>query len=568
MTNKLHYTFTGTLADAINNDICVPAMSIGSVLVNTITRAIYIRTKNTIPAIVGDWTLVDGTGDSGDIYAASLNFDTMSKTLSLLRTDGATLSANLSTLVNIPAAVDIPFNNAGTNFIATNVEAAIKELNTTRAFAKMPFFVSPPTTNKAIGVNDDIFRYGKLYIGISISNDVSKLKVNGGFSSGTSNLMLVNATNGSSILGGDGNTIYDAINYADPYSGQAGSQIIGGKTNRITGNANTTINSIITVVTGKYNILANSNTSNIIGDNNVVFSAYASNITGVQNGVHNLINTNVQGNLNQILYGLNISQFEQSNTNIILFARNVSNFYQSSENIVLKLDSGLVRSDGNLIWGRYLLADSGGNVDSFNVLLGQNVKTSGINNFIWSATEDTLVDDTPSLISHDGVVALLDKVAPTNVMNSSVNNEFMARFSGGFRLRTNAAGTVGVNLVAGGSSWSSVSSIKTKNLLKTITDIDAVLDRFRNIAFNIYEYKDIENAPAFLSTTAEEWDTVLDDYVTPSVSITNGEALPEIRINDQINFALLLLQNVYDKLDILGQNIISLNDRITNLERV
>lgn len=568
MTNKLHYTFTGTLADALVNDVCVPAMSIGSVLVNTITRAIYIRTKQTIPAVVGDWTLVDGTGDSGDIYAASLTFDAIAKTLSLLRTDGATLSANLSTLVNIPAASAIPFSNAGTNFIATNVEAAIKELNTTQIFAKMPFFITPPTLNKTIGVNDDIFRNGKVYIGISLSNDVSKLKVSGAFSSGTSNLMLANATSGSSILGGDGNTIYDAINYSDPYAGQPGSQIVGGKLNRITGNLNTTINSILTVVTGKYNLLANSNTSNIIGDNNVVFSAYASNINGIQNTIYNLINTSLQGNLNAIFYALNISQFEQSNNNILLFGRNVSNFYQSSENIVLKLDNGLIRGDGNLIWGRYLLADAGGNVDSFNILLGQNVKASGVNSFVWSATDDTLVGDTPSLISHNGVVALLDKVAPTNVMNSSANNEFMARFSGGFRFRTNAAGTVGVNLAAGGSSWSSVSSIKTKNLLKTITNIDAVLDRFRNIAFNIYEYKNIDNAPAFLSTTAEEWNTVLDDYVTPSVSVTNGEELPEIRTNDQVNFALLLLQNVYDKLDILGRNIISLNDRITNLERV
>lgn len=95
--------------------------------------------------------------------------------------------------------------------------------------------------------------------------------------------------------------------------------------------------------------------------------------------------------------------------------------------------------------GSYSFA-SGSNVQatgSYSVALGRNV---GTNSF------------TGSFILSD---------ASTTGIGSTTNNEMSMRFSGGYRLYSNASGTIGTRLTANSNSWSTLSdSTKKENYLK------------------------------------------------------------------------------------------------------
>ena len=59
--------------------------------------------------------------------------------------------------------------------------------------------------------------------------------------------------------------------------------------------------------------------------------------------------------------------------------------------------------------------------------------------------------------------------APGTPFNSAADQEFAVKAVGGFRLRTNNLGTVGVDLQPGGSSWLSVSDSRSKNIISNLS---------------------------------------------------------------------------------------------------
>ena len=75
-----------------------------------------------------------------------------------------------------------------------------------------------------------------------------------------------------------------------------------------------------------------------------------------------------------------------------------------------------------------------------------------------------------------------------SVMNSSRNNEFSARFEGGYRLFSNDDLTTGVTLAPGGGSWTSVSDKNKKENFKQI-NTEEILQKVGAMPLTNWNYK-------------------------------------------------------------------------------
>jgi hypothetical protein len=98
-----------------------------------------------------------------------------------------------------------------------------------------------------------------------------------------------------------------------------------------------------------------------------------------------------------------------------------------------------------------------GNYSSANgtssVAIGDGVVASGENS--------VAIGSTISTGSRLGAFALGDKSTSTTTTNDA-NNQMMMRFAGGYKLYSNATATVGVQVAAGGNSWSTISDMRKK----------------------------------------------------------------------------------------------------------
>jgi endosialidase-like protein/trimeric autotransporter adhesin len=125
--------------------------------------------------------------------------------------------------------------------------------------------------------------------------------------------------------------------------------------------------------------------------------------------------------------------------------------------------------------------------DSFNihglaaVAIGYNVTADQDHSFAFGKFASTN--------GHSGAFVWGDGSATSsvNTFNAIANNEFAARASGGFRFRTNLAGTTGCNLPAGSGVFNCTSSRATKENFIFVNGGD-VLSRLRNIQVSTWNY--------------------------------------------------------------------------------
>jgi hypothetical protein len=91
-----------------------------------------------------------------------------------------------------------------------------------------------------------------------------------------------------------------------------------------------------------------------------------------------------------------------------------------------------------------------------------------------------------------------------NTFKSVANNEFAARASGGFRFRTNLAGTTGCNLPAGSGVFNCTSSRSTKENFLQVSGSD-VLSRLRGIDVSTWNYISEGRAVRHMGPMAEDF---------------------------------------------------------------
>jgi hypothetical protein len=87
---------------------------------------------------------------------------------------------------------------------------------------------------------------------------------------------------------------------------------------------------------------------------------------------------------------------------------------------------------------------------------------------------------------HDGVFVIGDQ-STTDSVEATANNQFMARYAGGYQFRTNATLTTGCNLPAGSGVFSCASSRTLKENFAGVNGED-VLARIRGIPVNTWNY--------------------------------------------------------------------------------
>ena len=91
-----------------------------------------------------------------------------------------------------------------------------------------------------------------------------------------------------------------------------------------------------------------------------------------------------------------------------------------------------------------------------------------------------------------------------NTFKAVTNNEFAARASGGFRFRTNLAGTTGCNLPAGSGVFNCTSSRSTKENFLQVNGSD-VLSRLRGIDISTWNYISEGRAVRHMGPMAEDF---------------------------------------------------------------
>jgi hypothetical protein len=125
--------------------------------------------------------------------------------------------------------------------------------------------------------------------------------------------------------------------------------------------------------------------------------------------------------------------------------------------------------------------------DSFNihglaaVAIGYNVTADQDHSFAFGKFASTN-GHSGSFVWGDG-----SATASAQTFNAIANNEFAARASGGFRFRTNLAGTTGCNLPAGSGVFNCTSSRTTKENFLLVDGAD-VLSRLKGIDVSTWNY--------------------------------------------------------------------------------
>jgi Chaperone of endosialidase/Head domain of trimeric autotransporter adhesin len=76
----------------------------------------------------------------------------------------------------------------------------------------------------------------------------------------------------------------------------------------------------------------------------------------------------------------------------------------------------------------------------------------------------------------------------TDSIRNSANNQFAARYAGGYRFFTNSAASIGAQLNAGASSWSTISD-STKKEKFTAANANAFLQKLRSLRLGSWNYK-------------------------------------------------------------------------------
>ncbi len=157
--------------------------------------------------------------------------------------------------------------------------------------------------------------------------------------------------------------------------------------------------------------------------------------------------------------------------------------------------------------------------------------------------------------------------ASADTFRNTANNEFAARATGGFRFRTNLAGTTGCNLPAGSGVFNCTSSRTTKENFSAVDGGD-VLARLRKVPVSTWNYISEGRATRHLGPMAEDF------YSAFSLGVGNTS----IGVQDAVGVSLaavkaldartLELQQKTEEVEQLRTKVNSLEQRLAALEQL
>ncbi len=128
-----------------------------------------------------------------------------------------------------------------------------------------------------------------------------------------------------------------------------------------------------------------------------------------------------------------------------------------------------------------------------NVAGGANNTASGAHATVLGGSRNTasgnqsLAAGVNSNAATTGAFVWSDDSSGATQLRSTVDNQFLARASGGFTLWTNATNTVGATLASGSGTWASASDRAMKTNVARIDDAD-VLDKVATLPITTWSY--------------------------------------------------------------------------------
>lgn len=193
------------------------------------------------------------------------------------------------------------------------------------------------------------------------------------------------------------------------------------------------------------------------------------------------------------------------------------------------------------------------------IALGYGTRATGNHSFaLGTRTEasghfSTAIGSWVSTDNRQGSVVIGDHNYTEIVTKATANNQMIMRFTGGYRLLTNSNGTSGVEVSAGGGSWSSVSDSTRKENFRPI-DTEQVLLKVAALPITEWNYKSQTANERHIGPMAQDFyaafrldgigrDTTINTVDIDGVNMVAIQALEKRTTEQQKQIELLLLQN-------------------------
>ena len=179
-----------------------------------------------------------------------------------------------------------------------------------------------------------------------------------------------------------------------------------------------------------------------------------------------------------------------------------------------------------------------------------SVVPGGLSNV--AAGDRSFAAGTSAQANHNGAFVWGD--SSFGVVASSAQDEFTARASGGVRFFTNSALTAGVEVAAGGGSWSSVSD---RNVKANVESVDGreVLERVAAMPVSTWNYKAQDPAIRHMGPMAQDF----------HAAFGVGEKETMITTIDADGVALAAIQGLYEVVQEKDAKIAAQNEQIADL---
>jgi len=253
--------------------------------------------------------------------------------------------------------------------------------------------------------------------------------------------------------------------------------------------------------------------------------------------------------------------------------------------------SSIVFGSGNQVKGAAGFSAGAGNrvCDTYGVALGNNAKSGGplINGKCdpdsfnlrglaavaigYNVTADQ--DHTTAMgkfASNNGFTGTFvwsdgSATASADTFRNTANNEFAARATGGFRFRTNLAGTTGCNLPAGSGVFNCTSSRATKENFAPV-DGEALLASLRQVPVTTWNYLSEGKQVRHMGPMAEDFYAAFNlgtGNTTIGVQDLAGIAIAAVKALEE---RTAQLQQKSAEVDALRAQMLSLEERLVRLE--
>ncbi|HEX2834861.1 MAG TPA: tail fiber domain-containing protein [Thermoanaerobaculia bacterium] len=243
--------------------------------------------------------------------------------------------------------------------------------------------------------------------------------------------------------------------------------------------------------------------------------------------------------------------------------------------------SSIVFGSGNQVKGAAGFSAGAGNrvCDTYGVALGNNAKSGGplINGrcdpdtfnirglaavaigYNVTADQDhtTAMGKFASNNGFQGTFIWSDGSAQqsADTFRNTANNEFAARATGGFRFRTNLAGTTGCNLPAGSGVFNCTSSRKTKENFMAV-DGESLLSTIRDLPITTWNYITEGQNARHIGPMAEDF----------AEAFHLGVGNTSIGVQDLAGVSLAAVQALQEKLDRKSAEVDALRGQLAALE--